>query len=297
MSHLCNRYKGEIVAKEVNFQNFPAGHEIRNVIVAPDGHLIVAFDYSSLEARLIAMATRDSEFCSDIWNGIDTHMKWTERLIELYPAISNKMEKKELRQFLKSNLVFGSFYGSKKESVIKRLGELEVPPRVASQIYDEFWDTYKEAKKRQKYLLDYYNSRGVVKNLNGRERRGVLSVNKITNYPIQSSASYDICLRAGDRLSRLAYELDKPQYQYIINIHDDLTFYIPLDTLDEDIQFIAKELVYPAYHWVIVPLEVECKAGKSWGSLEVLGKFSTLDWWEWKDNKWVKKEDVECRQP
>ncbi len=280
------------MAKEnsVNVQNFPRGHEIRRIIVAPKDHLIVSFDYAALEARVIAMATGDKEFCADIWLNVDTHMKWVDRIAELYPNILEGRNKKEIRTFTKSALVFGAFYGSIKESVVKRYkDEYDVPQRVMETVYDEFWETYKDAKKKQKYLIDFYKANGYIRNMVGRQRHGVLSVNKITNTPIQSVASYDICLRAGDRLSRLAYNLNKPQYQYVLNVHDDLTFYIPKSSLEEDVQFIAKEMVNPVYKWIIVPLEVECKVGLNWYELEEVGKWSTLDWWEYKNNKWKAK--------
>jgi DNA polymerase-1 len=272
---------------ELNFQNFPKGHEVRNVIRAPDGYLIASFDYASLEARLIAMATQDEEFCADIWANIDTHMRWVDEIADLYPQILDKATKKEVRQFNKSALVFGTFYGSSKKSVCDRFeSEYGVPRHIMSKIYDKFWETYQEAKKKQKYLINEYNKTGEVRNLTGRKRHGVLSINKITNYPIQSSAAYDICLNAGDRLSVLAYKLKKPQYQYILQIHDDLIFYLPENRLEDDITFIAKEMVKPIYKWIIVPLEVECSIGKNWGKMEEIAKFNTADWWDYEDGKW-----------
>ena len=278
--------------KSVNVQNFPRGHEIKKIVIAPEGSLLVSFDYSALEARVIAMVTQDKEFCADIWLNIDTHMKWVDRIAELYPKILEGNSKKDIRTFTKSALVFGSFYGSVKESVVNRFkNEYGVPEHIMGKIYDEFWDTYKEAKKKQKLLIDFYNNNGYIRNIVGRRRHGVLSVNKITNTPIQSVASYDICLVAGDRLSRLAYKLNKPQYQYVLNVHDDLTFYIPKSSLEEDVLFIAKEMVNPVYDWIIVPLEVECKIGSNWYELENVGKWSTLDWWTYTKNKWVQKEN------
>ena len=108
--------------------------------------------------------------------------------------------------------------------------------------------------------------------------------NEIINLPIQSSASYDVCIVAGDRLAKLAFEFNKPQYQYRIQIHDDLTFVIPLETLDEDIGFIAKQMVDPTtYDFINVPLEVEFAVGKNWFEMEQIGKLNSTNWWRYEN--------------
>ena len=267
--------------KEINLQNFPAreNSEIRNIITAPEDYFIVAYDYGQLEARIIAMASKDKVFCDAIWDGSkdsDTHYRWTDRIIDEYPQILEKIDRDSLRTDTKTALVFAAFYGSTEGPIAKHYRKLYgVPEEVMKGLYREFWDTYPGVKKWQQSIIEFYKKNGYVESFSGRRRRAPLSINKITNHPIQSTASYDICLKAGDRLSKLAYELDKPQYQYVINIHDDLTFYIPKDSFQEDVEFIAKEMVRPVYDWIIVPLEVEIKFGTNWGSLEKLGKMDT----------------------
>ena len=108
--------------KSVNLQNFPrhgAGYEVRNIITAPENHVIVSLDYAQLEARLLAMASKDEVFCKAIWDGEDTHMRWAERILEDYPDLLEKynITKKEFRSDVKTNLVFASFYGSSRDSV------------------------------------------------------------------------------------------------------------------------------------------------------------------------------------
>ena len=76
--------------KEVapNLQNFPKhgdGYEVRNIITAPENCIIMSSDFGQLEARLIAMASKDEVFCKAIWDGEDTHMRWAERILEDCP--------------------------------------------------------------------------------------------------------------------------------------------------------------------------------------------------------------------
>jgi hypothetical protein len=78
-----------------------------------------------------------------------------------------------------------------------------------------------------------------------------------------------------------------------LNIHDDLSFYIPKETLERDIYFIAKEMVRPVYDWIIVPLEIEFGVGTHWGELENVGKINTTEFFTYKgegiwEEKWKK---------
>jgi len=269
--------------KEINLQNFPAREnaEIRNIITAPEGCFIAAYDYGQLEARIIAMASKDKVFCEAIWDNSDTHYRWTDRIIDEYPQILEKIDRDSLRSDTKTALVFAAFYGSAENPIAKHYRTLYgVPEEIMKNLYKEFWETYPGVKKWQQEIIEFYKKNGYVESFSGRKRRAPLSINQITNLPIQSTASYDVCLRAGDRLSKLAYELNKPQYQYVINIHDDLTFYIPKVSFQEDVDFIAKEMVRPVYEWIIVPLEVEVKFGTNWGSLEKLGKRDTTHYFK-----------------
>jgi DNA polymerase-1 len=287
---------------EINFQNFPKheNKEVRNIITCPEGHIIVSFDYAQLEARILAMASKDKVFCKAIWDNSDTHMKWTNNLIKLYPQILSILDnnrgldeaklKKELRSDIKNHLVFAGFYGSGKSTITNYYNQTYgIPTHIMEKIYNDFWDTYKDVKKWQKETVAFYNKNGYVESLTHRRRRAPLTYNEVINFPIQSSASYDVCIVAGDRLSELAWKLNKLQYQYIICIHDDLTFYLPIDTLEEDITFIGKEMVNPVYKWINIPLEVEYSMGKNWGIMEEAGKISTTMFWKYENNEWVLK--------
>ena len=288
--------------KDINFQNFPKheNKEVRNIITCPENHLIVSFDYAQLEARILAMASKDKVFCKAIWDKSDTHTKWANCLIKLYPQILPTIDKgrdleeaklkKELRNDIKNHLVFAGFYGSGKATITNYYNQTYgVPNDIMEQIYNDFWRTYSDVKTWQKGMVDFYNKKGYVESLTGRRRRAPLTYNEIINFPIQSSASYDICIVVGDRLSELAYTLTKPQYQYIICIHDDLTFYLPIATIKEDILFIGREMVNPIYKWITVPLEVEYSIGRNWGAMEEAGKIDTTMFWKYSNNKWELK--------
>jgi DNA polymerase-1 len=292
---------------EINFQNFPKREfkEIRNLICSPDDYLLLACDYGQLEVRVLTMASKDEKLIHDIWNNVDFHLQWSEKMVEKYPQILQACRdkilklnlKKEpkpiefLRSDIKNGLVFAWFYGAGKNSVAKHYEvNFGVPNFSIFELYEEFWDSYKGVKQWQKELQNFYNENGYVESISGRRRHMPLSINKIINQPIQSFASYDICICAGDRLSYSAYNLNRPQLQYRINVHDELVFFIPKSSDELDMLIIATEMVNPVYDCIIVPLKVEIKGGRNWGSLEEIAKLDTTEWWDYKGGgKWVKK--------
>ena len=81
--------------------------------------------------------------------------------------------------------------------------------------------------------------------------------------------------------------MNKPQYQYRINVHDELVFYIPKKTIEEDLLFIIEEMVRPVHNFINVPLQVEASLGTNWGDLEGVGKFNSTIWFKYKgDCEW-----------
>jgi len=266
---------GRLSSESPNMQNFPKRKfsYIRDSIIAPEGKWIVAFDYGQIEARVIAMASKCDTFCNSIRNGLDIHMKWAKRIKWLYPNVTNDDSietMKELRNQVKNKMVFAWFYGSSKNSLIN----LGLPEKVITQLHKEFWEEFKGVKKWQDDLLRGYKNNGYIESLTGRRRRAPLTYTEILNAPIQSTAS-DIVVSAMYRLSKLAYITKKPQYQPVLNIHDDLTFILPDISLEEDINIIAEIMCEKSFDFINIPLEVEVAVGKSWGKLENIGKFIT----------------------
>ena len=91
-----------------------------------------------------------------------------------------------------------------------------------------------------------------------------------------------------DELTLCSYEMDKPQYQPILNVHDDLTFYLPKKTAEEDIEFIADKMCDCRYDFISVPIVIELAIGETWGALEDVAKFASNDNPNWM--KWFKEK-------
>lgn len=266
-----------------NMQNWPKhkGIEILGMVVAPEGLWVVSFDYGQIEARLIAMASKDAFLVKALWENYDIHMEWAERISRAYPAViggvrffKDKEVMKDFRQTVKNQWVFPAFYGSVAKSLARNLN---LPEDVAYREYDQFWKVFAGAKKWQEQMVREAKRQGYVESLTGFRRHLPMSPTEIINTPIQGAAS-DIVVEAMDRLSYKAYKSNMPQWQPRMNIHDDLKFWLPDETLEDDVDVIGEEMCKITYPFVNVPIVVEVSIGKSWLAQEEIGKYKSTDY-------------------
>jgi len=258
-----------------NNQNWPKRKhkEIRKILSAPAGHILIAADYGQVEARVLAMASKDKTWVDMLWDNYDVHLEWAEKIAKRYPPVFKKANKdiKQFRSLVKGKWVFAAFYGSSIESISKNIG---VPENIAFNLFDEFWETFAGIKAWQKRMWSFYTQHGYVDGLSGWRRRKPLSFNMVINTPIQSTAS-DICVDAMTRLSKRARIENKMWLQPPLQIHDDLTFIVPKENEEEAICEIVTEMLSFEAPWLNVPLIVELESGPNLFEMQKVGTFSS----------------------
>jgi DNA polymerase I-like protein with 3'-5' exonuclease and polymerase domains/uracil-DNA glycosylase len=269
-------------SNDPNIQNFPKRKhkELREQVVAPPDHFFAAFDYGQLEARVIAMASRDKNLMSGIINGRDIHSDWLNNCLNIYPDYlqrlgeeTNQTEEKKIRKYgrdiIKTDFVFASFFGSSANSVATRT---RIPRHLVDALHSEFWREFSGVAAWIKQRRQEYRDTGNACLLNGIIRHGILSGNEPINTPIQGTGAC-IVVEAMNELSQLSIELDDPAIHPRINIHDDLIFCLPDDeNLDLRIQSIMEVMVAVRFPWQTVPLMVEGRLGVNWADLEEFTK-------------------------
>ncbi len=274
---------GRLSSDSPNLQNFPKrdgeAKEVRKQVAAPLGHSVLAVDYGQIEARVIAMFTKDKRFVKALWENFDIHMEWAERLSRAYPArvggkkfFTDKKVMKDFRTDIKNQWTFPLFFGAKLESAA---GYLSIPPNVLKPHYEEFWHQFSGVKDWQDETWKFYEQNGYVECLTGRRRRGPLSLNQVMNSPVQGTAA-EIVMDAMARLS----ETGDRELQPEINIHDDFTYCtIPNDRLEQIAEKIIGLMLDVPFEWAhIVPISVEASVGPNWCDLEEIGTFSSDKW-------------------
>lgn len=264
-------------SEDPNIQNFPARRHkpIREQVVPPKRHVFVKFDYKALEARVIAMASKDRALCESTIKGIDIHGKWRDKMLEIYPDYIDYLARKTNqtdhakilkagRDSIKTDFVFASFYGGSVHSCAARVG---APVMHMQTLADDFWREHFGVKAWIKKQRQVYKERGSVLTLTMRERHAVLQGNEPINNAIQGTGA-DIVEEAMNDLAALSRKLKDPYLHPRIQIHDDLTFVLPDDErMQEYIDIIVERLVKVRFDWQIVPLAVEGMVGENWADM------------------------------
>lgn len=265
-------------SNQVNIQNFPKRRhrELRKMIRARPGHVLLACDEGQLEARIYGMVTQDSVLCSSIINGEDIHTYWLERALYHYPEYeerlalkTNTTDEKKIREagrdIIKTDMVFATFFGTVPKNCAERTG---IPFEIMRALIDEFWQRYPEARKWLNNQMKTYRETGEVRMLTGLVRRGVFPGLEAVNTPIQATGAH-LVIEAQNELSELSREIDDFYLHPRIQIHDDITFELPDDDalIEEYLSTIADSMTKVRYPWQTIPLMVKAKLGYNWADM------------------------------
>lgn len=273
---------GRLSSADPNLQNFPSrkGTGQRRIIYAPPGHDMLKADYGQIEARVIAMASKDKTLCDSLWEGYDIHGEWARKIASAYPKViggrkflTDKDVMKKFRDKVKNKWTFPLFFGSVLYSVSR---DLEVPEHIVEPLFDEFWASFSSVKAYQETVVNDLIRYGYVSTLTGRRRHDPMEPNKAINMGIQGTAS-DIAVEAMVAVSREAVETQIEWMKPILNVHDEADFYVPQEFTESAIMEIGRELCRPRFDFINVPLVVEISVGPNWEDLEEVMSFSSVD--------------------
>lgn len=263
-----------------NSQNIPKHGENRKLRrqVRPGGELrVVAFDYAGIQARNVAMESKDKKLVDAFWNNYDIHSDWMYRLAKLYPkwlkgqSLKDDQVKSVYRQNAKNAFVFASFFGAQAKKVSSGL---DVPEKVGEKLQEMFWNEFPDIHKWHQLLEKMYYKLGYITGLSGFRRRAPISPNQRINSPIQADEAIIVC----SAMSRLS-EYKQQRFQASMEIHDDLTFIWPKHKIEKNSEVVIKEMTKISFPWINVPLAVERSVGEDWCDLEKAGTFSSIEIW------------------
>lgn len=255
-------------ANDPNIQNvFKHDKELkkfRRCIVPSKGRIILEVDYSGLEVRVIAMASKDVELTRQIQEGVDTHRRWAA---EIYQKPQEDITSDE-RYEAKNGFVFASFYGAVPDSIARQFPT--VPDGHIAGIQQKFWEEFQGVKAWQEQTIRTYVTCGYVEAVSGFRRYGPLTINKLYNTPIQGPAFHLLL----DGLGRIYDELDRRglKTQPIFEIHDSIAFDAVPSEAEEVVDLVTNILCSKRFDWQgDVPLAVEWEIGySSWYDLAKL---------------------------
>lgn len=261
--------------------NDPVG--IRNFVRAEDGNIILSCDFSQIELRVGAFYCRDEVMLDTYRTNGDIHAATTSVIFGCtYEEAQDKHREgyKEQRTIAK-NVNFGTFYGlfpkglqntlKFKAGVAKTVNECE-------EIIDNLKAGYKnltiwqeETKAiagRRLYSETWLGRRRYLPNIKSEDWGKKSFVERCAlNTPIQGTAADIIKLAIARILKGLP---ERPWLKPILQIHDELTFVIPADRLDEAVLFIKECMEANPFPEFDLPLIAEASAGTKFGEMEEL---------------------------
>lgn len=264
-------------SEEPNVQNWPKRSEnviVRRQIKAPPGHKVFAFDYAGIQARNVAMESRDARLVQSFWDRYDIHTDFMEKMIDCYPKFikegmsawndPKKRDKlaKHYRHIAKNKFVFPTFFGAQAKRVATDCG---VPIEAGEEMQDIFFGLFPDIKEWQLDTQADYKRHGYVTGLSGHRRYAPVSWNQLINSPIQADEAL-IVMTAMNALS-------EQDIQATFEIHDDLTFIFPDKHADRLCDTVIREMVKPRFDWINCPLVVELSVGDNWSDLEHVSNY------------------------
>lgn len=261
--------------------NDPVG--IRNFVKAPDSKVIISLDFSQIELRVGAFYCRDENMLQTYRDNGDIHAQTTAVIFGVsYDEAKDKNAPnyKEHRTIAK-NCNFGVFYGlfpKGLQGTLKFKAGVEKSIEECEEIIANLKAGYKNlAVWQENTKADAYKN-VYTETWIGRRRylpgirsddwgKKSFAERCSMNTPIQGTAA-DILKMA---IARILEGLDsRPWLEPILQIHDELTFIIPEDKLDEAVAFVKECMEVKPFPEFDLPLVAEGAVGHTFGTMEEL---------------------------
>ncbi|MEO1942339.1 MAG: DNA polymerase [Campylobacterales bacterium] len=246
---------GRLSSRNPNLQNIPISDRwnIRDAFVTEK--LFLSLDYSQIELRLLAHYSEDPHLLEGFRRGADIHIETARKLFPEAP---------EKYRGVAKSINFGLIYGMGPKKLAETIG---VSQKVAKEFIERYFQTFPKVREFIKKAHRELKEREYVETLFHRRRffpisqaRGALLASYLReglNTIFQGSAA-DLIKKAMVQIQQ-----EFPENRLILQIHDELLFEV--ERPEEGLRY--REIMESVVQ-LKVPLKVEIKVGKRWGSLE-----------------------------
>ncbi len=271
---------GRLSSSDPNLQNIPIrteqGRLIRKAFIAPEGHVLMAADYSQIELRILAHITNDAPLVEAFRSGQDVHARTAADLFNV------KVEDVDSEMRRKAKMTnYAIAYGVSGFGLAKQLGTGNAGE--AQEFIKRYFEALPGVKSYFDETLRGARERGYVETLMGRRRplpeitspRAVeraAAERTAVNHPIQGTSadimkiamlSIDKALRESDLSTRMTMQ-----------VHDELVFEVPqneIETVAKLVETHMRDVPTKALN-LSVPLEVEVEIGPNWNDTHAIGE-------------------------
>jgi len=255
---------GRLSSFDPNLQNIPVrtpqGLQIRQTIIAPSGKMLVSFDYSQIELRLMAHFSQDPVLLQAYENDWDIHAQTASVLNHIDLATVTDEQRSAAK-----TVNFGLIYGMSAFGLAKQLG---LSNAEAAQLIDQYFSTYKGVFEYMGAMRHKSKTQGYILTLMGRQipvrsavqkKGGDHSWRAAINGPLQGTAS-ELIKQAMINLQ--PWILAHPGVEMVMQVHDELVFEVPVKDVEHWIG-PAQHIMESAFK-LRVPLKVHYSVGSCW---------------------------------
>jgi DNA polymerase-1 len=261
---------GRLSSLEPNLQNIPvkteSGRRIRRGFVPPEGFLLVSFDYSQIDLRMLAHISGDPVLRQAFAEGTDVHVSTAAEVF----GVKREEVTPEMRKRAKG-INFGIVYGQQAWGLSQQIG---VSVDEARDYIDRYFLRYGGVKKWIDETIAAARECGCVKTLLGRNRYlpdinsknnqlRAFSERIAVNTPVQGTSA-DLIKVAMINISRRLAAAGSAS-RMLIQVHDDLLFEISELEMRETSVMIKSEMENALK--LDVPVVADVKSGKNWADM------------------------------
>ncbi|MGI9233474.1 MAG: DNA polymerase, partial [Woeseiaceae bacterium] len=258
---------GRLSSTDPNLQNIPIrtpeGRRIRQAFVAPQGHVLLAADYSQIELRIMAHLSADEGLTNAFARELDVHRATAA---EVFDLDLNDVTADQRRSAKAIN--FGLMYGMSAFGLAKQLG---IPRGEAQAYVDLYFDRYpgvkaymdniRQTASEQGYVETVFGRRLYLPEINARNaQRRQYAERSAINAPMQGTAA-DIIKKAMISVDDWL-KTDRPGARMIMQVHDELVFEVAENKVDAVRDQVVTLMSSAAD--LSVPLQVDAGVGLNW---------------------------------
>ena len=259
---------GRLSSTEPNIQNIPVrteeGRIIRSVFIPTDENsILVSADYSQIELRILAHASKCQAMIDTFNSGVDLHSSTASKIY----GISIDNVTKDMRRMAKA-VNFGIVYGMSDWGLSE---ELHISPKEASIFSAKYFEVFPEVKpyldscieecKKLGFTTTLFNRRRYMRDINSSNvALRKFSERASMNAPIQGTAA-DIMKISMINVANMLKE-NNLKAKIVAQVHDELIIDCPKEELNT-----LKELLKSTMENAIkldVNLDVDVEYGDNW---------------------------------
>lgn len=259
---------GRLSSVEPNLQNIPIrleeGRKIRKAFIPSEKDwVILAFDYSQIELRVLAHIANDEKLISAFKADRDIH---TQTAMDVFNSDADSVDDLMRRQAKAVN--FGIVYGISDYGLSQNL---KITRKDAQAFIDQYFISYPGVKQYMDDIVHKAKLDGYVTTLMNRRRylpeitsrnfnQRSFAERTAMNTPIQGSAA-DIIKKAMIDLDH-ALKLEKFTARLLLQVHDELIIEAPKEEVERLLELVPKTMIETVE--LAVPLKVDASQGGSW---------------------------------